>query len=59
MARALRLGKQTLIGYPAVILTRKTTGRRYVGPTFSRRDARYENPTRLLILDRHCVHTID
>jgi hypothetical protein len=59
MARTLRLGKQTLTGDRSMILTRKTTGRRYVGPTVPRSDKRYENPTLLLILDRRCVHTID
>ncbi|MFY7962375.1 MAG: PilZ domain-containing protein [Elsteraceae bacterium] len=41
------------------MLVRKTTARRYAGPSIPRSDKRYSNPLLLLSLEGRCVYTID
>lgn len=41
------------------MLIRKTTARRYTGPSVPRSDKRYSNPLLLLNLDGRCVYTVD
>lgn len=42
-----------------MLQVRKTTARRYVGPTIPRGDKRYDNPLLLMSLEGRCVYTID
>lgn len=48
-----------MFGEPVEMLVRKTTARRYTGPSIPRSDKRYENPLLLMSLEGRCIYTID
>ncbi len=59
MAQGLRRDRKPLFGEPVEMLVRKTTARRYAGPSIPRSDKRYDNPLLLMSLDGRCAYTID